>query len=798
MTSEWKRIWLNGRMLRTAAALLAVNLVVFVVQFLGLGNITRYQSLVQQRQAVFDELAAGAVTPEQLRQEQGELGIIQSLFSCQRAQQTRPEIYALAYQQMEQELRAEHPGLAAAFDAGDYEEQTVTDRSSVLTTVVASVDYSESFYIRLQEVFDSAEKLSGISIFQNSGNPDPNLTKTADDYRALAQIAVTPGNDGPIDALLGYQIPGAICLIFACLAVGQALVERQYNLRTLIYATKQGRGRLTAWRGLGLALGSGMFALLLYGSTIVLACTVLGQVELGRMAQSVPALFALTTPMTLGQFLGLYLCCGVAAQGVVTMAVWMLFSLLEQRQMALLAVAGVGGVSLLLYLAIPAQSFLAVLKFANLAAVVLFPQVLTGYRNLGVGSLLVEKNLLVAGAGLAAGVTCAGVAAWCGAKRYSIASHGRLYRRVQEGMGRMSEWYHRQVSRLPFLGLEGYKILMTQRGMLVLAAAALIFAQLYPVRQITYVGKDVILMEVYAEFGGQGVTPQLQDYVQRLQEKLDQVEADYNQAKEAFQAGELSPEDYMIQNQKYGAYDTQRNALSSLKEQISYLQMQQERGHEAVLLDTLGYERMVEQTFTDQIGAMICLFGVMLLHGFLFPMEQKKGLYQMIRSTPRGRRKLAGKKLALGLGLGGVCFGLFWGIRTYSIGASYGLPLLLAPAHSLELYSQSPLNLSLGATLALEALGQWMVFAAGGMLTCLLTQFLRRESALMAAAAVGIGTAVLRLAGLGVPTVWSALNSVVEGTRTGNWMGFLMTALALAGTATAAVWLWNHARRDVS
>lgn len=792
---EWMRIFRNRKILLVAVVLLALNVGLFSLIFAGIGDYAAYRDVVRDREILFYQLEKGGITVKEISAELAQLDIIRQFFTYKNMEQNYPDVYEMAYAASAQEARETYPEIAAAFDAGEYDQQEVDLRSSALSAVLSSVDYTTEFYEKLEGVFDNAEKLSNISIFQNKDSQDSNLAKTAEDYCRLSDISVTVGNDITINALVAYSIPGIFCLLFACVVVSQTLVESHYNLRTLIYSTKNGRGRLTTWRGLGLLAGSLVFGVLLYGSTLLLSQYLLGPVDLNRMVQSVPALFGLTVPMTIGEFLGLYLACGVLVQVMLTALVWMLFSLLEQQQMALLSVVSVVGLSVLLYQVIPPQSFLAVLKYANPVAVMNFTQSITAYRNLGIGSFLIEKNWLVLTAAMIVTITCAIAAGWCGMKRYSISNHSRLYRTVQRWLRKLSQWYHGLVSRLSFGGLEGYKILVMQRGILVLALAAWIFTQSYPTREITYVGEAQFLLEFYEEFTGQGVTPELESYVNQLQKKLDDVDAEFIASQLAFQNGEIGVEEYLTQSQKYAAYDVQRDSLETIRGKIAYIREQEALGFDAVILDSMGYVSLLETSTTDQVMQLICLFMVILLSSFLFPIEQKKGLYQMVRSTQKGRTHLAKKKLVLALILSFVVFVLFAGIRMYSIAATYGLSCLTAPAHSLDQFAGSNMNLGIWFALAIYYLIQWLVFAAAAVLTCLLTLVLPQQLALLTVSAVGIGTALLSLFGFQLPTVWSALEGVTACVFVGNWMYLIVTTIALIGAWLATVCLWSNSRR---
>ena len=786
MIREWKRMLCSRSVLSAAALLLFVNLGLFWLLYGG------NKAQFTEKKKLFDVLESGSVAEDTLRQEYTELERVQQFFAFENAKQNAPEFYAMVYENQEEQYRTTFPELAAAFDRGEYEEQSVQGRIASLSAVLESVDYTYGFYEKLNEVFQNAEKLSGISIFQNNGDVDPNLTKTAEDYRRLEQIQVTAGNDTPINALLRFRVPGLLGLIFAFVLVSVTIAEQQYGLRPLIFATKHGRGKLTAYRGLGLLFGSVIFGGALFGLTICLSNNLLGGVDLNRMVQSVPALFSLTTPMTIREFLGLYLACGIGVQVMLTMVVWLVFSVMEQRQMAMLTAAGLVGGSWLLYRVIPVQSFLAVLKYANPAAGMDFIGCLAVYRNLGVGSALVEKNWVVLCTGIMLTALCTGFAIRHGIKCYSISSHGKLYALVQKWMKSLNNRYHTMIAKLGFGGLESYKVLVMQKGILVLLVLGFLLVQFYPVRQITYVGEAQFLRGFYEEFSGQGITPELTAYVEALQEKLDSVEAEFHGSQQAFEDGKIDTTQYLTASQKYAAFDVQRKALSTIREKIAWVESQNAQGFDAVILDSSGYDRLLEQSDSDRIMVLIALFGCITLSALLFPVEQKPGLRPMIRSTQKGRQVLAAKKLTLGLILSVVVFGLYALIRIGTIGMTYGFDVLTAPAHSLMQFGQSGWNLPIWVTLTGWLASQWLVFGVVSVLVCLLTQWINMIAAVMISVVLSMGTAVLSLFGMGLPTIWNLLERVTCWLSQGDCIWLISVALMLIVEWIMVVRLWSR------
>lgn len=791
MIREWKRMLCNRSVLSAAVLLLIVNLGLFWLLFGG------NKAQFTEQQKLFDVLENGSVAVDRMRMEYAELERVQQFFSFENAKQNSPEIYAMFYKSQEEEYRSTFPELAADFDRGAYEEQAVKGRLASLDAILDSVDYTYGFYEKLNEVFQNAEILSGISIFQNNGDANPNLKKTAEDYRRLEQIQVTAGNDAPINALLIFRLPGILGLIFAFVLVSMTMAEQQYGLRPLIFAAKRGRGKLTVCRGLGLLLGSMVFGSAVYGLTTCLSANLLGGVDMDRMAQSVPALFSLTTPMTIREFLGVYLACGIGVQVMLTMVVWLIFSVMEQRQMAMLTAAGLVGGSWLLYRVIPAQSFLSVLKYANPAAGMDFISCMTVYRNLGVGSALVEKNWVVLWSGIILTALCAGLSIRHGIKCYSISSYGKFYALVQKWMRVLNNRYHIIIAKLGFGGLECYKVLIMQKGALVLATLCFLFIQFYPVRQITYVGEAQFLRGFYAEFSGQDLTPELKSYVAELQEKLDSVEAEFMASRAAFEQGRMDTVEYLAVSQKYAAFDVQRKSLETIREKMAWVESQNAQGYDAVILDSTGYDQLLEQSDSDRIMVLIALFGCITLSALLFPMEQKPGLCPMIRSTRKGRHVLAAKKLTLGLVLSAVVFGLYALIRMGTIGVTYGFDVPTAPAHSLMQFGQSGWNVPVWLTLVGWLASQWLVFGLVTVLMCLLTQRLNLAASLMIGVVLCMGTAVLNLFGMGLPTVWDLLDHVTYWLLRGDYLMLIVTVFLLwiGWSLTVRMWSGNGRRK---
>ena len=663
MMIEWKRLLLNKKLLFTAVLLLVVNILLFLHISLD-GDIVSTKASTDKRMEVLRSYQTGAVTVQDLEDQLANADIILRFFSYRFMSQEHPDEYVRYWQAEETALRSEYPEVAAEFDRGDYKETETRQWQTALNTVFDSVAYSADYQDSLVRIQSNAQKLSEISVFRNSdGTAAHNIQKTAEDYAGLKDVSITPGNDASTIRLMEYNFLPLIGVLFSVLLVSLTFEEQKYGLRVLIFSCENGRGTLTAWRAAGVLLGSILFSLLLYGSTMLVDIHLFGTVDFRRMAQSVPMLFGITTPITLGKLWMLYIVTGILVQLMITALIWCLFSIFEHRAIAITLLAGILGGALLLYRIIPNQSVVAFFKYANLAAVMDFGRLLCTYHNVYLGPVLMEKNWLVVGMMVLTFAVTFAAAVWCGIRRYGIPSHGRVYRAFQNLFKILSCWYHKGVSHLPFMGIEAYKVLIVNRGSIVLLVLVIILAQEYQPKEPIYAGKAQFMQAFYENYANKDIGGDVLEYIDKLQANLAQVEAEWLTAMEYYQSGEISAQEYELELRKYEAYDIQRQGLEQIQSEVTYIQQQEERGYTAALVDSTGYHYLLEDTsMTGRIMDWISIFALIVLCAGIYPAEKKTGLHSVLYSTSNGRGWLSLRKSILGIVFSGVVYALFTGM----------------------------------------------------------------------------------------------------------------------------------------
>lgn len=724
MLAEWKRILWNRRVLVGGVLLLIVNLLLFF-HLCPDGTLSEVRKQALQRMELLNDYRSGDVTQQDVQQELAQLEVIIQLYDCRTTKQLYPQEYVLMHQQKETNLRKAFPQIAYTFDGGGYKETTIRNRYCLLSDFLQDLSYPEAYAKRLEQLQTNAQTMANAAVF--AGNT--NIQKTAMDYAGMEHIPITPGNNLPTLKLLSYGLPALICLVFSLILVTAALEERNCGLLPLFRSCKNGRGKLTFWRFGGLVSGSVLFSLLLYGTTMLATVWVFGSIQPDRTVQSLPELFGITLPMSLGQLWGRYLILGMMVQLMLTALVWGIFALSEHRVLAVFWLAVILGGSLLLYRLLPEQSPVAFLKYANPVAAMNFMRLIGTYRNVPLGTWLVEKSWLVFGTLAAVLGICVPLALWNGARRYAVADHRIGYRLVLKFTHRSRRLYHRAVSLLPFPMLELYKTLFLRRGAVVLLALLTLLAGAYRPKTPVYVGDAQVMHDFYEQFGGMGISKEVLSYTEELQAELNEVEEQWQRTSDAYNGGSISMGEYELAYRCYEAYALKRQALEQIQSRLEYIRQQETLGSDAVLVEPTTYEHLLDSSNTDRVMESIAIFTLVLLCVAACLEDKDRGLPALLRSTPKGRDWLAWHRVGVSLLFSVAICTLLKGARVYSVAAAYGLPQLWAPVHSLEAFAESPLKVTIAGALAVQFLQEWLIYAGLAMVTGAICLIRKRRSA---------------------------------------------------------------------
>lgn len=594
--------------------------------------------------------------------------------------------------------RAQYPELFEQYEQV-YQDKAYTlytenlgQEVNFLTTVKAELDTVAGYPQFLEDVQAKARQLSGISIFQNSrsGYDLENIDKTAAAYAGMGDVKINYAPQKGLYTALEYPFTDLI-LLAAMLLLASLLVraERDSGMLAFVRATPGGRLKTAAAKLGALSVSLLAVLVLLYGVNLAYCQLTFGLGPLSRSIQSVPALMRCTMPITVGQYLGLFLLAKWA--GAFVMGLWVMLAALVCRRAAAGWCAGLAlpAAQWLIRQAIPATSRMNVMKYANLASLLRTNELLGGYRNLywfghPIALPLVEWS--------AAALWCAALlAAFCLVFCRAALLPAPAFAGLRLG--------HPRTRPTTVLRQEARKLALGCG-----ALAALTFFAGYQAWQTAETKSFINADEIYYQSYMTRVSgPYDQEAYQWLQEQSEEFEP-IRRLDRALQAGEITPEEYQMQMGAYYGLAQKKQVFDRVVYgNLPYLQ--EHPG--AQLVYESGWEKLfcfigegdLRDTLASGLLASVCFAG-------LFAFEHRGGMKRVVMATPLGRRKTVSAKLLASGGAAALLWALVGLPRLIVVLRDYGLPAPLAPAMSLSDYLRLPGWLPLAGVLALAGIAR--------------------------------------------------------------------------------------------
>lgn len=356
-------------------------------------------------------------------------------------------------------------------------EQTLVEQMTEAYTQVTG------YGAYLDSIQKNKDTLGSISLFQDSaqsGFAYRNSQKSAHDYAGLddSNIRWIPAQGIPW--AMDSGLTDLLLLLTVFLFVGGSILNEKENaLFYLIRATRRGRLPTIGGKLAALLLHCLLATAVLYGSNLLFFACTTGLGDWSAGLQSLAPYYSSPLPLSIRS----YVCVSLLLKALVLYGAGALLTALcvRARQGFVPYLAGVGavGVSWLLYTLIPAYSIWSPLKFLNLIGLLRTDTLLGSYLNFNllgtpVSRLSLAMVILVCGCILG---TCLSLLAFGRGHALSLRSS-------------------RSTSPLPFhphsslFRHEGYKLLLTNRGLVILLAFALLLgAQIFH-REYPYGGQE--------------------------------------------------------------------------------------------------------------------------------------------------------------------------------------------------------------------------------------------------------------------------------------------------------------------
>lgn len=704
---ELKRIAADKKILLSTVLLLIVNVIIYIygiydfADYCGVDlsyakNITQDILISQDRQ--------------QIQEEYEKYSVMYELSNIDKIKGENFADYEEMYQEEEMFLIETYPEYVKEYQKYRKEDPDLRTLFDTYNYFVEQQEYIDGFKGNIDEIEEKANALSTVEIFKQHSNQS-NIDKTVKDYNRIKNIPQTIGNNKPITELTTFAFARYSIVLFAFLIVATLFEDRKKGLHPLIFSTQNGRFVL-AMKRLAILIGfTTGFAIILNAVLLFTGFRIYGDIDFDRYIQSIPLFEDFTIPMKTSEFLIFYTIGIIIMGGLIALLIWLVYSVIELRSVALFSCFGFFAAEYFLYISIPVQSNLVLLKSMNVFSYFYFQELITNYRNITIFNMVINRIPMVLICMAILSIVVAILSVGKNAKTKPIKSPNRLFRFVIRISARISTGYHKIISNLSAIIMEAYKILFLQKGIVFLIAAIWICSKTYNIHNIFYSSEDIFLNSFYETYGGK-LGEDAYAYLDDCKEKLDEVSMEYEEGIEKLSNGEITTEDMEKIQKKYESFAIMQNGYETLMQKVSHVKEVGERlGSSAnnvpvYLIQQRGYEYLFGREGKADRDTMFLLFitSIILLFGGTYSFENKFGTTILLKSTKEGRNQLVVSKILMNVCIMAIFFGVFSSIEIFTYSMNFGFQNLDAPIQYVDMYSQ----LDTGCSILVYMLSSYM------------------------------------------------------------------------------------------
>ncbi|MBR6150374.1 MAG: hypothetical protein IKQ25_03765 [Lachnospiraceae bacterium] len=539
--------------------------------------------------------------------------------------------------------------------------------------------YLERYPVFLKNTVENGSKMGMLSMYQK-GYGSESLKKTTELYRALEGTQVTAGENRGVVLLVQYQLTDLFLLIFLFLIVMEFQAERKKGLVYLVRSTIGGRSKLYLQRMAILAFSTVVGALCFYGGNLIGILFGFGLGDLSRSLQSLPEFMKCPYSITIGAYLFRSLllkmtgCFGVAV---------LFYTLIGcfNTVMAYFCSAVLVTLEVLTGILIPPISSWNILRYVNLFTLIRCEEFYEDAIFVGVFGKAKEAlpvTLTIFGI-LFLLVLVAGYAIH--GRKYVIVSH-----RGEKIFDAIARWKEKLSLQHTLFGWEAYKLLMKQKGILILLAVFLVHLTL-SMQYEYYYPVDIYQRMYYIEYQGD-IT---EERVASAQASMDILK--------------MAEEGMLEKIEKYKTevpYPVMK--ISGLQESITTIRWKQQSlqpiiddlnsgldyvkrtGHRITLVAPFYYDLLLNKdektrtraSFLEIIALLATLAGI-------FAFDRQNHVEQIMHSSYRGRKPTTVLKLILVLLYSSFSCGLIHLIQLWRVSqVDAGLPELENPVQGIQ------------------------------------------------------------------------------------------------------------------
>lgn len=571
------------------------------------------------------------------------------------------------------------------------------------TLLQDQIQYVASYQSDIKEMRENALETIKVGAFSNpSSYAYNNILKTRYDMRNNENIKLTLCNTRALESIYQYKLPGYFIIFLMVYLCHRYVEERKNGLWHIIHTASAGRRRLVLRRSGILLLASVLFSVVINCAIYIESFSLYGGLDnlWGAIQSGRQFSYMIIHSTGLG-YLVLNILLQAVTAYVMSLLIWSLITLFNSQIFASGLFIVILAIEYLAYQYVPVTGTLGMLKYANIIQLINPMDAIVEYTNCGVGSFLLSRQEILFFELLF--FVCVGVVIIqiISERKYPV----QEFSKCRKWLDKISKRYNSLVSKLPAYGTELYKILIIQKGIIVIVVAVGLIMGIKLYGSVYYdAGRD-ILRNYYNEVGGYAVNDSVYSQVSQYEVELAEKKSEYQNLDSALQDGQNINYSYM---RNLGDEITAlEDAVSTMQQQIAYLDdLKNERGIEAEVISTFSYDNVLGGSLDysqNMINLYLFLVMIFLLNAN-FAYERKGKMIPIIRSCAEGRERFIRRKLGINVLLTVLLWAGVYGRYIYQVSHMYDLNNLNCSVLSLSMMEHFPINISIKTYIILSLL----------------------------------------------------------------------------------------------
>lgn len=569
----------------------------------------------------------------------------------------------------------------------------------VYRRLIQEANYIEGFDESIDNIKAQAEKMQQISIFGQKGTFSyNNIMKTPEDFAPLRSLPLSFGDSTGLTAASTFRITDGLLLLFSFfLCFLLFLQEKESGLFTLLRTAKNGRARLAGAKLLSAVLIVFIVSLICYGAIFLSASYVYGGFgDLSRYVQSMQAFSRCTIPMTVGQYIIVFLLSKAAAMLLITLLFAAVFSLSSSSGQAYVLIGGVVCINFITYLLIPPYSYLNLFKYMNFFELTDTYALYAQYQNINLFTLPVDRVLF--SYGFSACLAVLSVAGIFLVFVKGIKLRGAAF--LQKASDRIARLLARVRKSSRLFSHELFKLLIGGKAAVLLLAVILL--TVYGLRQteLFLYTPEQVYVECANTLAG-ALNDQKIQYIQTERASLDAIGEEISALYEKAALGEISSQDAELQATLLrNRVQEKEEPLRVIEQQSAYLQtLKETRGITGAFVNERYTKEFFDRPESGQVTSILYIFLLIFAASYLVSYEYQTGMVRIVTAAKHGKRRLFFTKYAVLFLFAIVLWAVLYSRELIDMVRFFPIGDLNVPIQSMEQFSEIPVSMSIGTYL---------------------------------------------------------------------------------------------------